>query len=339
MVLSDVITAYLTDRKIKGYASSTIQNNARTLRHFLAAAGNIDSKQVRPQHVDAFWSRVEGWAPGTLNVARDTLNGFFKWCQQRGYMRRDIDLIGSTRAFRVPDRNRIIIPQLEFEPFIQSASDSRARVVLALGLYLFTRISETEALRWQDIDLESNRVEVYRQKTGKLDSLPICQELASELRRWKLEYAALMGVPPAPGWYVIPGREHGFRKGSPGVFGWTEESRKPFDPTKRPRLSGVIRLELQRAGYYQIREGGHTLRRSGAIALYDQLSSVGHDRAIRVCQAMLGHASIKTTEVYLRLDLDRKVRNDLLAGKPMFPTEREGQVINLTQGREGAASG
>jgi integrase len=332
MVLSDAIAAYVADRRAKGYASGTISNTQRILRHLLAAVGNIDTKSLRPQHVDAFWVRVGHWAPGTLNVARADLNAFFRWGQQRGYVRRDIDLMGGTRAFRVPDRNRIIIPQAEFAPFIEGAANPRVRVAVATGLYLFTRISETSALRWQDIDLDASRVEVYRKKTGKLDTLPICEELAHELRRWKLEYASQMGSAPAPGWYLIPGRAHGFRTGvSSDGFGFNPEQQHPPDPTVRPNMSRPIRDELVRAGYYQDREGGHTLRRSGAIALYDQLSSVGHDRAIRVVQAMLGHASIKTTEVYLRLDLDRKVRNDLLAGKPMFPNSETATIMEFRQ--------
>lgn len=333
MVLSEAVIAYVADRKAKGFSPGTVANNQRVLRHLLAAVGNIDTKSLRPQHIDAFWVRVGHWAPGTLNVARADLTGFFKWAQMRGYMRRDIDLMGGTRAFRIPDRNRIIIPQGEFQSLIEGASDSRARVMLATGLYLFTRISETAGLRWQDLDLDASRIEVYRQKTGKLDTLPICAELDHELRRWKLEYAALVGSPPAPGWYIIPGREHGFRSTHrPRPFGYDKEQMQPLVPTVKPNLTRLVKEELIRAGYYQDREGGHTLRRSGAIALYDQLSSVGHDRAIRVCQAMLGHASIKTTEVYLRLDLDRKVRNDLLAGKPMFPTRQEASVVEFKQG-------
>ena len=54
----------------------------------------------------------------------------------------------------------------------------------------------------------------------------------------------------------------------------------------------MIARGLREAGYYIPYEGGHTLRRSGATALYNQLTHVGHDRAIRICQAMLGHSSV-----------------------------------------------
>jgi integrase len=96
---------------------------------------------------------------------------------------------------------------------------------------------------------------------------------------------------------------------------------------------------LLKAGYDLDKgEGGHTLRRSGATALYNELSERGHDRAIRMCQAMLGHASIQTTEVYLALNLDRKARNDLLAGKRMFSVGGPAKVLSLEKAADGKAN-
>jgi integrase len=121
----------------------------------------------------------------------------------------------------------------------------------------------------------------------------------------------------------------GGQRGRKGIKGFVEVLERPYLPTTKANLGYAIRTILQAAGYYRPQEGGHTLRRSGATALYNQLSSVGHDRAIRICQAMLGHSSVQTTEIYLRLDLDRKVRNDLLAGKRMFPEEGTATVLRL----------
>jgi integrase len=332
MKLSDAIQAFEHDRRAKGYARGTIVNQSRFLRHLLAATGNIETKSLRPQHVDAYWDRLSHLAPGSLNVARGALQSFFKWGQNRGYIRRDIDLLAGMRKFKVPPRNRLIIPQPEFASILESIVNPRTRIAMATGLYVFTRISETSNLRWQDIDLDTGHMEVYRQKTNTMDTLPICVELAEEIRHWRFEYGSMVGETPRPDAFFIPGREPMARVGKKGHWGFTEESLAPMDPMRRPVLGGYIRDELIRVGYYNKHEGGHTLRRSGAIALYNELSRVGHDRAIRICQAMLGHATITTTEIYLRLDLDRKVRNDLLAGKPMFPhTRGEAEVVDLSR--------
>lgn len=327
MLLSDAIQAYETFRRARGVAPKTLLNEQRTLRLLLADVGNIRVKVMRPQHLDTFWANRDTWADSTKMRAAAQLAVFFRWCQGRGYMRRDIDLLDSTPRVRQGTRDWVTIPQSEFENILDGCNP-RERIVVALSLYLFTRIGETAGLRWQDYDPDSSTITVYRTKTKTLDILPVSLELEAELKRWHREIGALLGQVPLPGWYIIPGRVPPRQYGVKGVKGFSHSLPSSYDPRHPANLARTVRQILERHGYYQEQEGGHTFRRSGAIALYNHLSEVGHDRAIRICQAMLGHSSIQTTEVYLRLDLDRKVRNDLLAGKRMFP-ESEGEVIPL----------
>jgi integrase len=339
MNLSDAIDNYLAARRARGLAPSSLRSHRGTLQLFLTDVGNIETRRLKPQHLDTFWANRSTWGPATRNRATHTLSSFFGWCRIRGYLPRDYDPMEGTRKERPPLRDRILIPQSEFETFLDKIEDPRKRVATALGLYLFLRISDAQALRWQDINFDTATVEVYRPKTKTIDSLPICNELMRELRRWKLAYAARVGEPVQPGWFVIPGLPaRGGQRGQKGVKGFVEVLERPYLPTVRASLGYAMRTVLDAAGYYKPQEGGHTLRRSGATALYNQLSSIGHDRAIRICQAMLGHSSVQTTEVYLRLDLDRKVRNDLLAGKRMFPEGGTATVIRLgeSSGREDA---
>lgn len=336
MLLSDAIQAFGHDRRAKGVAPKTRSNEMQVLRLLLADVGNISVRSLKPQHADIFWANRAGWAPGTLNRARGTLSIFFGWCRDSGYMNRDVDPLAGTKALRVPPRSRTLIPQSEFEAVIERRANPRTRITFALGLYTFARISEIEGLRWQDIDLAGGTLEVFRQKTQTIDTLPVCDELAAELKRWRLEYAAHMNEQVRPEWFVVPGTTPPRGLSTKGAKGFTAHRPRFYLPTKRADLSKVIKLALMEDGYYVPYEGGHTLRRSGATALYNELSAVGHDRAIRICQAMLGHSSVQTTEVYLRLDLDRKVRNDLLAGKPMFPSRGEGDVVALRGSLDGS---
>lgn len=330
MNLSDAIQLYLADRKAKGIKQNTIRNDRSKLTRLLADVGNIQVNQLRPQHLDLFWSRRTTWGPATMNIAYATLNSFIKWCQIRGHMKRDYNPLEGGRRLKEPPRKRVIIPQQEFATFLEGIEDARARAMCAIGLYLFTRISETAGLRWQDVDMHNGTVEVFREKTQTLDTLPLCEELHAELKRWALTYAAAIGRPLLPADLVIPGWQKPRVIGAPGKKGeFVVKEKGHYLPQTKAHITYSLKKALRNAGYYEPYEGGHTLRRSGAIALYNQLTSVGHDRAIRICQAMLGHVDISTTEIYLRLDLDRKVRNDLLAGKPMFPEVAEAEVVLL----------
>ena len=77
-------------------------------------------------------------------------------------------------------------------------------------------------------------------------------------------------------------------------------------------------MVLDRAGYPIAKEGGHTLRRSGARAYYDELCEDGYDGALRRVQSMLDHSTTIVTEGYLGLGLDKEARNKALKGQPMF---------------------
>ena len=340
-MLSEAVDRYLADRASKGYARGTIRNEQTVLKFLLADIGNIQVSSLTPRHMDVFWARRSDWAPSTFNRARANLSTFFGWCQARGIMPRFTDPLEGTRKRKKVPKDRLIIPQQEWPALLDAAPHPRDRILVALGLYLFTRISESTNLRWRDIDFQNHTASVYRSKTQTIDVLPICEELEHELKMWRLKYSEIMGETVKPGWVVAPPYVTvQFRgvKGKQGILVPVDSYDMPIRPN-RMMTAGTdrVKLVLERAGYdLQKGEGGHTLRRSGATALYNELSDRGHDRAIRMCQAMLGHSSIQTTEVYLALDLDRKARNDLLAGKRMFESSRGvGSVLSLEKAVDG----
>lgn len=336
MLLNTAIEQYLAHRAVTGMAKQTLRADKITLRHLMTATGNINTASLDVRHVDMMWNQHPEWAPATVNLRRTCLEGFFTWLRHRGHLDRDRDPLVGLKSRRTVPRDWIIIPPDEFDTVLAAARSPRDRVLVALGLYLFTRVSESLALRWGDVHLSTDTVNVYRSKTREYDSLPICAELEQELLRWKRAYEIEVGAHVRPGWYVVPKFSRPVMHGT-GKGGLRQVTPPAIIPTE-PLANGTaaVRRVLEAAGYLAPREGGHTLRRSGATALYHQLVSVGHDRAIRMCQTMLGHKNLATTEVYLRLDLDRKARNDLLGGKPMFPDlAAEADVIPLNGSAHG----
>lgn len=330
MLLSQAVDLYKADRIAKGFARGTVANEQSTLRNLLAVVGNVQVSSINSRMLDKFWFKNQQWGPGTANKNRDYLASFFKWCQMRGHMPRTADPLEGLRRRRVPPRDRSIIPVSRFEELLDAAPSGRSRAIVAIGLYLFCRVSEISLLRWRDLDFDSKTVSVFREKTQTIDVLPMCEELELELRRWRLEYGRLTGEVPKSGWFVCPSfsipKFAGRSKAQGKLF-----LRVPSTIQPLKRLGGttdVIKTVLAELDYDGPGEGGHTLRRSGAVALYDELIERGHDGAIRLCQAMLGHSSVTTTEIYLRLDLARKTRNDLLAGKRMFSSS-EGDVVSI----------
>lgn len=327
--LSDAVDEFLASRKARGIAAGTIRAEASALRQLLTVVGNIQVRNVSDAHVDKlFAAYLERWNDATRNKIRAILLGFFSWCRARRYLDRDADPMEGRRTLRVLKRNRLLIPQVRFGELLDAAKYPRDRMVVALGLYTFLRGSEIRPLRWSDVDLDRHELAIVRTKTKQRDTLPISAELDHEIRRWRLALSADAGEIKRH-WFVTPryarplaGRSSTGRLAAPGPL-------KPLPESHFVRIHLPVQRALDALGYEHSQEGNHTLRRSGARALYDELVKHGHDGAGRIVQAMLGHASFAMTERYLGLDLDRKRRDDILRGKAMFGKNEDAKVISI----------
>lgn len=324
--LTEAFDEYVETLRIQGRSPSTLRARRQLSRQLLHSTGNLYVKHLTAQHVDRFFADNPQWSPSTRNKVVAELGSFLKWAQQRRYMPHE-DILVHMRGLRVPKKRRLRLSAAEMSELLDAAANPRDRMVIALGAYLFLRASEIQHLRWQHIDLEKYEAQIWREKTDEWDDMPICTELAEELERFRRHLAATVGV-PQPDWFVAPGYHKDVTVRDPKT-GRIVKAFDRLDPTKtvgRPYAS--VKLALQKLGYETGTEGVHTLRRSGARALYDALAAAGHDRAARQAQAMLGHSNLTTTEKYLGVDVDRKARNDLIKGRSMFGVTG-GEVIDI----------
>lgn len=346
--LSDVIADYLKSCGTGGGCQpSTVRNKRRTLDHLLTAVGNIQTRNVNPLHVDRFFAAMasRGHCPAVMNNHLFTLRHFFRWAGQRGYRTLGDDPSAGRRPMKLPQKDRLLVPASDFGRLLDACEHPRDRIVVALGLYLFLRQSEIAVLRISDIDLKHSMAHVTVQKTREFDEMPISRELDVELRRWLTWYAKDSG-PLQPSWYLTPAKIGAkFTGVGRGVLVRTDRKVLQLRPTtKQQKIEKCATRALELAGY-PIRddtgkptmEGIHTLRRSGARALFDDRIGVASYEGIgRAIQAMLHHKSFAMTERYLGISLDKKRRNELLAGKLMF---REPDMTNVVElRREGVNS-
>ena len=149
-------------------------------------------------------------------------------------------------------------------------------------------------------------------------------ELAEEMVLYLNFYRAQQGK-LEPDWYLVPSKgplplahNHTLGRlaptGEPARLRPNHPMRHPYYAAKRP---------LRAIGMEEKGIGGHVLRRSGARALFDRLRHEGYDGALKRVQSMLGHSNSIITERYLSLGVERLQRNEMLAGKPMFPDARK----------------
>lgn len=314
--ITEAVDEYVETLRLQGRAPNTIRSRRQLVRQLLHSVGNIYLKHLTVQHVDRLFLDNPQWAPSTRAKIVAELGSFFKWAQQRRYMPNE-DLLQQMRGIKVPKQKRMRLSVAQISDLLDAAANPRDRIVIALGSYMLLRGSEVRTLQWKHIRLDSFEADVWREKTDEWDEMPITSELAEELHRWRRHLVETIGF-PQPEWYVAPSYRATVTTRDPATGYITSATSRlnPHTPVSRPYQA--VKNALKRLGIEDDKEGVHTLRRSGARALYEALAAQGHDRAARHTQAMLGHADMTTTEKYLGLDIDRKSRNDLLKGASMF---------------------
>jgi integrase len=243
--------------------------------------------------------------------------GFFSFCRNRGFIPLGFEPMHGWRSLTSgTPREHQRIPVEKWGELLDECVHPTERALVALGLYLFLRSSEIQQLRVSSVDLESNTIEIRRVKTRDWDIMPICLELAVELREYLDWYSSQNGYSPDA--FLIPARGTDLAR-DPDTnrllsgTGSIETSR----PIGRPHVT--VQRILTSANLPTSDEGMHSLRRAGSRALFDSLVTSGYDGALKRVQSMLGHRSAKVTETYLGLDVDRRSRNQALASAPMFP--------------------
>lgn len=152
------------------------------------------------------------------------------------------------------------------------------RITSALAIYSGLRRGEIASLRWSAIDADEGTIAVMASWSGKpkndqARTVPLPPELAGLLRRWRLATGA-----SGDGFVVV----------RPG----TDGRDRPLQ--ERDELAGLARRTCTRAGIEPVTF--HALRATFGTHAADAGMPIGQLRAI------LGHANITTTAIYLRSD-------------------------------------
>lgn len=325
--LSKALGEYEAHLTARGLKQSTRDGRRYTVRKFIKVNGDLSCATVDQRHVDAYFLANTHWSNGARNNELTNLKHFFGWCRHARYMAGHYDPLFGYKYLDYQPEPKLRVPVAEWPRLFQACQDSVDRATLSTGLYLFLRASEQKALRVGWLNFNSHEVKVWREKRSRFQILYMSEEFET-LMREHLTYLAAHGW-AEPDHFLLPARPKAYaRKGSVGFQ--TPSERIPTQPIAEPW--DVVKGILGRAGYPTLREGEHTLRRSGARAYFDTLSANGYDRALRRVMLMLGHKTSKVTEDYIGLDVDTMELQRDLAGKAMFPELKSEIVVPLRRG-------
>jgi site-specific recombinase XerD len=252
--------------------------------HFLEVHDVQMCAAIEPRHLRDFVHSQVHFHPKTLAVIASDLRSFLRFfCMQN---LTGGDLSPHVPKFRIPRDAQIpSVWRPEEVAALLAAVDrstpkgKRDYAILLLACRLGLRMGDIRTLRLEQIHWDQARLDLVQNKTDEPLSLPLTEEIGQAL----IDYLK-HGRP------ITPYREVFLRMTAP---------LKPFSDTSN--FAHIITFYRQRAGIARPpnrRQGFHSLRSSLATRLLEA------DTPIEVIAAVLGHRSLESTQLYLKVDIE-----------------------------------
>ena len=215
-----------------------------------------------------WWATRQHLAASSARSRRSTVANFLSWCRHTGLLERDP--LAGIPIPREPRRMPAVLSDDDVSALLKVVPDERGAAIVLLMLRLGLRCIDVSNLQVADVDLRNLTITVHG-KGGHADLLPLPAECATAIRRYLARHRAPAG--PLFRTYSTPSRPMSAQHISESVGAWLREA-----GIKQGRHDGI---------------GAHALRRTCATELLQR-------GTIRQVQAVLRHASLTSTERYLR---------------------------------------
>lgn len=310
--------------EMEGRALATLRGDRRALNHLIRIHGaKTPVEEITSEVMDAHLKeRRRDVSEQTYNLEVVALRTFFAWLAEtkRAIRQGDNPMLGRKLVRTTPPK-MVWLTADQVTEMISVTKRPRDRMVLCLAVGTLLRSSDLIPIQWGDLDFsdpEETFLYAKIRKTRGFDpELPIMGWLRDELLAWRAEYQRSIDRPILPTDYVLcairttgRAREKGrFAGGSDRI-----ETMVPEKPMAKAHL--VVQRAAQKIGVplydetgKPMRIGAHTMRRSGALMIYKTQVAENDPEAMRATMSMLQHKSQVTTEKYLGMDDQRRMRN------------------------------
>ncbi len=261
----------------RGLASNSIDGYLRDLKKYtgyLQKRGVAEPDQIQKEHITAFLSeeRRKGLSPGTVARYVSSIRGFHKFMIREGIS--NSVPVASLKTPKTPKVLPKVLSQVEVkklldQPIPRDPRGLRDKAMLETLYATGMRISELVSLDLNDLDLKDSEIRVTG-KGNKERLVPVGRIASRSLE----EYIAL-GRPQ------MIGRSH-----NTAIFLNQRGGRLSRSGAWRILKSYAKRVALEK------KMSPHTLRHSFATHLLENGADLRH------IQELLGHSSIRTTQVY-----------------------------------------
>ena len=280
----------------KNASPKTIENYSLRVNRFIGYIWDMDADQIKMMHIQDFRTYlIKKWlSPKTVNYHAVGLRSFFKFM-----LRNDVETLSPEKIdlAKIPSRRVSYLTERQVQDILDAPSKYekktlkmlRDKAILATLYWTGLRVTELITLKTKDIKLEESQFSVVW-KGSKLRSVFLTQDAKEKLKKYILSR-----------W---DDSEYLFISLSWNSY-WLPLSRNSIENLVKKYAESVWIAE---------KVTPHTLRHSFATTLLRR----GAD--IRSVQALLGHSSIQTTQIYTHVDdkylqkvhdlLDKKIDSD-----------------------------
>lgn len=277
----------------KGFSANTVDAYLRDLGKLVSylQAEKTDVLDVELSQLEHFAASLADLGIGARSMAR-ILSGvrqFYRWLVLDGYLESDPTVL--LESPKLPAHLPEVLSTAEVD-MLEEAIDldkwegQRNKAIIEVLFSCGLRVSELINLRFQNLFLEEKYLRIWG-KGSKERLVPISQRAIDEIMRWNADRNAMK---------IKPGEEE-----------YVFLNRRGHHLTRTMVL--IMVKQYARAAGIKKTISPHTLRHSFATALLEG----GAD--LRVIQAMLGHESIGTTEIYTHIDTTT-LREEILNHHP-----------------------
>ncbi len=298
-LLAPLVTSFLRDYmpRQRGYSPHSCETYAVTFKllfSFAARRRRTKPSQLSIEQLDAamildFLAHIEserGNGAATRNLRLAAIKTFMRYVEYQAPSA--LEQVGQIRAIPVKRHDQKLIRHLTMEevrailnaPDLATRSGVRDRAMMHLCFAAALRVSELVGVMLANLSLQRTPSLVVYGKGRKERCLPLWKETAADLRAWLV----LRGPVRVPELFVNAEGAQMTRAGFEYVL------------DKHARTAAKTCASLHGRSI-----SPHQLRHSCAVIMLQAT----HD--IRKVALWLGHADIRTTEVYLRMDPSEKL--------------------------------
>ena len=303
----DIVSRYRRYLKLeKGYSANTLDAYMRDVDKLFRylAVEQVDVLDVKLEDLEHFAAFISDLGIGPRSLAR-ILSGvrqFYRFLVIDGYL--EVDPTELLESPKQPDHLPEVLSTAEVDLLEQAIDLSkweghRNRAIIEVLFSCGLRVSELTNLKLSNLYIEEQYIRVMG-KGSKERLVPISPRALDELNYWFAD-RNVMKIKPGEEDYVFLNRRG--------------------QHLTRTMILIMIKRYAVEAGIKKT-ISPHTLRHSFATSLFEG----GAD--LRAIQAMLGHESIGTTEIYTHIDTST-LRQEILEHHPRNIQYNERQQIDL----------